>query len=170
MRCADLVADERGEKRLDKLAAAIEEVRRVQPRQYSQLQRYLQRVLIIPAGGQLYDFSIRACVLDVQFVEHSVLILLASVLVHESVHARLNKMGVRHLSADMPRIEQLTIDVQAEFLNAAGRTDLVHAIQVAARTDWWTEQAMVKRRVEQLKGYGAPRWLMRLYRRALGEG
>ena len=168
VRLADLVEDGRGMERLVKLAAALETVKEVQPWRHAQLQRHLRRVLVIARGGQIYDFDIRACVLDAPFVEKQEVVALAGALVHEGVHARLSDLGIRHRTADRGRVERLTTNAQVHFLKTAGADRLAEATLAVAAMEWWSDDAMLTRRVEQLKGYDVAPWVIRLYRRLSG--
>lgn len=164
----DLAEDERADERLAKLTAALELVERVQPWRYAQLQRHLRRVIIIARGGQMYDFDIRACLLDAAFVAGQEVVTLAGALVHEGVHARLSDSGIRHRTANRARLERLTTDAQVHFLRTAGEETLAEAILAVAEREWWSDEAMLNRRVEQLRGYDAAPWMILLYRRLTG--
>jgi hypothetical protein len=168
MAVVDLSGCDHSADRLSKLTSAIGVVREIQPWRYSQLQRYVCRVIIIPDGGQMYDFDLKACMFDVPFVDRCDVATLAGALVHETTHARLDAIGIRHRSADRPRIEQLAVRAQAHFLRAAGADDTPEATIAGTGPEWWDHDAMLRRRLQQLRGFGAPQCLLRLYRRLVG--
>lgn len=167
---ADFVDDGHAMPRIEKVWEALELVLRVQPWRHAQLQRHLRRILIIPRGGQLYDFRIRACVFDAGFVASEDVAALAGALVHEGVHARLADLGVRYEHATRARIERLAVAAQVHFLLSAGAKALAEATAEASRQEWWGDRALFDKRVEQMRGFGAPSWLIRLYRKFADAG
>lgn len=165
---ADLVGDAGAKRRLDLLEEALEHVEAVQPRSYAQLQRNLRRVLIISRGGQVYDFDIKACILDVAFVDRQEPTGIAGALVHEGVHARLDDLGIRYHNARRPAIERIAVRAQLDFLNAAGAPEQASALRAASKAEWWSDEAAVLRQVDQMRGFSVPPRIIRFCRRLLG--
>src|SRR3954466_4381722 len=88
-----------------RVAEAIDLVLRQQPWRRESLAYWLPFITIVRAGGQLYQSDIRACLLDVPYIEASSVEWLAGVIVHEATHARLDRRGFEQRANLGPRLE-----------------------------------------------------------------
>jgi hypothetical protein len=111
-----------------------------------------------------YWHSLRACVLDVDFVTANTSAVVATLIVHEATHARLHRAGVR---SDRYRIEHCCVSQEiafAERLPEPGRSALVAWAQAKrVDSDFWSETAFLTRARERLLTTRAPAWMVRLF-------
>jgi hypothetical protein len=70
---------------------------------YSRVTRYLDRIWVnlIPSARAHYDPSLNACIIDERYLlpETMPIAKIASTIVHEATHARLDKLGVAYVEA-----------------------------------------------------------------------
>jgi hypothetical protein len=87
---------------------------------YSRITRHLDRIWVnlIPSGQAHYDPSLNACVLDDRYVLQEAMSVarIASTIVHEATHARLNNWGVAYLVDRRTRIEAICGRRELKFL------------------------------------------------------
>ncbi len=90
---------------------------------------------------------------------------LASVLVHEVVHLRIDAMGVGYRDTLRERVEQCCIRAQASFLRRCGADGavLAEAYESALSTPWWTDDSHRSDMEISLSRAGMPRWMVRSY-------
>jgi hypothetical protein len=90
------------------------------PFHYARAIRDLTRIWVhvVPSSNACYDRSLNACVFDERFVlrETTTLAEIASVIVHESTHARLERWGIDYLEKDRARIEAICLRRELNFL------------------------------------------------------
>jgi hypothetical protein len=96
---------------LYRVEEALGLIRQYSPLQYSRIAEDLQRIWIflIPDGLASYRHSLRACVLDERFVADAATSVerIASTIVHEATHARLERYGIPYEEATRARIEAI---------------------------------------------------------------
>src|SRR5262249_15794836 len=85
---------------LTRIERALLLVKQHSPVHYSRIMRELERIWInlVPHGIAAYHRSLKACVLDERFVGDSATSAeqIASAIVHESTHARLERCGIAY--------------------------------------------------------------------------
>ena len=165
----DFLADNRSQARLDKMKSALSLLQEHSSWRYRQIQRYLQRVIVMEGGGGLYDLDLRVLFFDAQVTESQTSSMLAAALVHEATHERIRRHHLIRDPANRERVERIAVRAQIDFLTYLG--DIVGAETVsraAADKTWWTEESAFARHVDHLAAQGAPRWMVRLYRTLFG--
>ena len=87
---------------------------------------------------------------------------LASVLVHEAVHLRIARQGIRYEERLQERIERRCIREQVSFLRKQGSKGVAMAavFESALNSPWWTDEAN-QRDIERLVSDARmPRWMI----------
>jgi len=120
-----------------------------------------------------YNHSLRACVLDERYVADSATSVeqIASIIVHEATHARLERRGIRYkeeLRAEMRRsafVERLTFAVRLPD-SAQLQEDRAQDLNwYQANPDYFHDAHFIERHtkgeVEVLRHIGVPDWLIR---------
>jgi hypothetical protein len=96
---------------LSRVERALLLVKQHSPLHYSRIIRDLERIWIflLPDGLAEYNHSLRACVLDERFVADSATSVerIASAIVHEATHARLERYGIGYDEDQRARIEAI---------------------------------------------------------------
>src|SRR5689334_16546942 len=94
---------------LQRVEAAPQLIERTAPLHYRRVKNNLSRIWVqlVPHGAGCYLHSLNACVLDERVVasETTTLEWIASAIIHEATHARLEKRGVHYEEAIRHRIE-----------------------------------------------------------------
>lgn len=92
---------------------------------------------------------------------------LASVLVHESVHLRINAHGIPYQPECRERIERLCIKEQARFLRQAPGSgeEMARDAESVLAFPWWTQEAREADLQRLFDDNNLPRWLMAIARR-----
>lgn len=145
------------------------------PLHYSRVVRNLSRVwvTILPTSVAEYDHSLNACLLDERFVNDAseALMGLASTIVHEATHARMERWGVKYEEQKRSRIEAICFRRELSF--AASLADGVELQEQITRSLQWYEanpdffsNANFRDRhgggmAEALRHLGTPEWLIR---------
>jgi hypothetical protein len=107
--------DDRAEQRRDALARALSLLRDVDPRRFARLSRDVKAIFVLHAPRPLLLAPGMVCVLGQELVDRYSAALVASRLVHESVHARVER-SVRGYVTDMDdRVETLCRRAEREF-------------------------------------------------------
>jgi hypothetical protein len=100
---------------LRRVEDALRLIEECAPFHYARVLRHLTRVWVnlAPSSDAYYDRTLNACVLDERFVlrETTTLEMLASTIVHESTHARLERWGIEYLEKTAPESKQSVFDV-----------------------------------------------------------
>jgi hypothetical protein len=176
------ITDQGSKEILDRVESALRIIETYDAQRYRRLQRDLQRIWVrLQTRGNtgLYNFDLGACELDPRYVLRADVQPsdIASVVVHEATHARLNRFG---FTEDMrSRIEAACRKQERIFSEhlppAEGdkiREKLGRMDQVSE--DFWSDASVWQRREagisEALQYIGAPRWtlpLIKFLRRGL---
>ena len=95
---------------------------------------------------------------------------LASVIVHEAVHIRINRMGIQYLPDYRERIENLCITAQATFLRCApdnpdDAEDMARTAESVLASPWWTAAQREENIRQLLTDNRLPIWLLAVLRR-----
>ena len=150
---------------------------------YLRVVHNLERVWVhlIPGALGQYDPSLGTCVLDERFVlsETTTLERIASTIVHEATHARLDKWGIRYVEKERSRIEAICLRRELNFAARLPGSDSFQE-EIASTLEWYTgnndyfsdvnfRERDDQGNVETLRHLGTPDWLisflMRMVRR-----
>jgi hypothetical protein len=121
---------------------------------------------------------LNACLLDERVVasENTTLECIASAIVHEATHARLEKRGIRYDEAVRPRIERICARREFDFVRHLSGVDALQE-EITRRLDRcneentsYTDQNMWQEidqgNAEMLRHLGTPEWVIALVFRA----
>jgi hypothetical protein len=150
---------------------------------YSRVIHNLDRIWVhlIPSYSAHYARSLNACVLDERFVllETTSLERIASTIVHEATHARLERWGITYDEKLRARIESICFRRELNFLSKLPLSEPLQE-EIAYTLEWYTSnheffsdvnfrQRDDQGQIETLRHLGMPDWLidflMRLIRR-----
>jgi hypothetical protein len=98
---------------------------------------------------------------------------IASVIVHEAMHAHLLNRGVPYTSELRARIERLCTTAEIAFLKRVPTGGEVLKV-LRRRMSWpdelWSEQVAIRRQLDELQRLGTPQWIVRLIeKRVIGR-
>jgi hypothetical protein len=144
------------------------------PVQYQRICRHLKRiwVTIIPTQFAWYSARLDACVLDERFVlaVDTPIERIASTIVHEATHARLEHLGVRYEEKRRPLIERICIGREVAFLKRLPNCEelVSHAEKrrkyFSSNPDFFSETQFKQRHldgsVKALRDLGTPPWVI----------
>jgi len=134
------------------------------PARYNRIRRDLDRIIVFTATGPEYWPELNACILNRRVVEQESPVGLATTIVHEATHARLQLGGHRYRDETRARIEELCSRAELGFLRTVpGTEDLREKVIRRSETQWWTDEALTERYTRKLNELGAPRWVVRLF-------
>ncbi|WP_156041916.1 hypothetical protein [Bradyrhizobium sp. URHD0069] len=155
---------------------ALQLIKRHDTLHYSRVIHNLERIWVdlIPGYHAWYDDSLRACVLDERFVllETTTLEELASAIVHEATHARLERWGIHYDEDRRIRIEAVCIRRELHFIAKLPHSKPLR--EEKARTlewcdsdhDFFSNVSFQQRHdqglFETARYVGVPDWLIRL--------
>jgi hypothetical protein len=104
---------------LQRVEAALQLIEHFAPLHYRRVKNSLSRIWVqlVPHGAGCYLHSLNACLLDERVVasETTTLEWIASAIVHEATHARLEKRGIRYDEAVRHRIERICARRELDF-------------------------------------------------------
>jgi hypothetical protein len=162
------VTDQSSEPILDCVEDALRVIEKYDTRRYYRLQRDLERIWVrLQTRGNtgLYNFDLAACELDPRYVlrEDVQPSDIASVIVHEAAHARLNRFGLRsRLEAACRKqeyafSERLPLSEGNRIREKLSRMDRVS-------DEFWSDASLMERRkraVDRALEYmRVPRWML----------
>jgi hypothetical protein len=161
---------------LQRVEAALQLIDRCVPLHYRRVKNSLSRIWVrlVPGGAGSYLHSLNACLLDERVVasEDTTLEWIASAIVHEATHARLEKRGIRYDEAVRHRIERICARRERDFARHLSGVDALHE-----EITWWLEQCYEENayytdqnmwektdqgKVEMLRHLGTPEWVIAL--------
>jgi hypothetical protein len=159
---------------LPRVEEAFGLIRQHSPLQYSRIIRDLQRIWIflIPDGLAAYRRSLKACVLDERFVADAATNLqqIASAIVHEATHARLERYGIEYEEAARARIEAICSRRELAFARCLPdsvqlKEDIVSYLDVyPSSRDYFSDARLLERHDDgegaMLRHAGVPGWLI----------
>ena len=164
-------------KHLARVEQALLLVKRHSPVHYSCIINNLERIWIFGLThiGAEYNHSLKACVFDYRFLADpkTSTKLIASVIVHEATHARLERCGITYDEDRRVRIEAICL--RREWALAARLPDSAELQQLIsehlhwhwyqANPDFFSDAQIRERHrngaIEALRDAGAPDWLIR---------
>jgi hypothetical protein len=141
---------------------------------YFRVIHHLERIWIhlLPSALAHYDRTLNACVFDERFLETMTLERIASTIVHEATHARLERWGVSYEEKARSRIEAICLRRELNFLTKLPdsetlQEEIVRTLEwLASGNDYLSDVSFRERevqgQVETLHYLRAPRWLIRL--------
>jgi hypothetical protein len=142
---------------------------------YSRIMRNLDRVWVQlhPSALAHYNRSLNACVFDERFVlaETTTLQKIASTIIHEATHARLEGWGIDYHEANRYRIEAICIRRELNFLTKLPdsehlQEEIAYALEwYAAKQDYFSDRNDRERdnqgAPETFRYLGAPDWFIK---------
>jgi hypothetical protein len=160
---------------LRRVEEALQLIKRHDTLHYSRIIRNLERVWVhlLPSALAHYNSSLNACVLDERFVlaETTTLQGIASTIVHEATHARLDGWGIDYDETSRCRIEAICLRRELNFLTELPdsehlQEEIVHALEwYATRQDYFSDrnhrELDDQGAPETLRYLGAPDWFVR---------
>jgi hypothetical protein len=147
----------------ERVTQALELIRTQDPRRFRNVQRFLRRIVLVRGGGAAYHPGMSAYMLDWEWL-HISAPYIALQIVHESVHARLMKRGIRYREGDRRRIEELCVGEEIGFARRLPDSEpLVRYVTDGLSSPWWSDRQLHERRIRQLRSYGWPRWVTAIY-------
>lgn len=147
------------------------------PLHYRRIKNNLARIWVqlVPHGAGCYLHSLNACLLDERIVnsETTTVEWIASVIVHEATHARLEKLGIRYHEAVRQRIERICARRELDFARHLSGVDALQQ-EILWRLDQenasYTNEKMWEKteqgNAEILRHLGTPEWTIILVFRA----
>ena len=166
---------------LRRVGDALELIKRYNSLHYSRVIHNLDRVRvnILPDAGACYQRSLNACVFDERFVraETTTLEQIATSIIHEATHARLERWGVSYEEKLRPRIETICLRRELAFGaslpdSAQLQEDLARTVEwCAANPDYFSGARFRERdtqgRITALRYLGTPDWIVRALQKSL---
>jgi hypothetical protein len=165
---------------LQRVEAALRLIDRCAPLHYRRVKNSLSRiwVTLVPHGAGCYLHSLNACLLDERVVasETTTPEWIASAIVHEATHARLEKRGIRYDETVRLRIERICIRRELDFARHLSGIDALQE-EITQRLDWcrdgnehYTDQNMWQGidqgNADALRHLGTPEWVIAFVFRA----
>jgi hypothetical protein len=165
---------------LQRVEAALRLIERFAPLHYRRVKNSLSRIWVrlVPHGAGCYLHSLNACLLDERVVasETTTVEWIASAIVHEATHARLEKWGIHYNEAVRLRIERICIRRELDFARRLSGVDALQE-QITQSLDrcrdgnaHYTDQNMWQEieqgNAEALRHLGTPEWVIALVFRA----
>jgi hypothetical protein len=155
---------------------ALELMKQRSPLHYCRIVRSLDRIWTNLTPGYFGNYSrlLNACILDERFVldEKTTPELIASVIVHEATHARLERWGIPYEEAKRPRIEAICLRRELNFVSGLpGCEHLQEGLRAsldyyADNFEFFSNRNMDQRfkdeSLETLRWLGVPNWLVAL--------
>lgn len=150
------------------------------PLHYRRIKNSLSRIWVqlVPHGAGCYLHRLNACLLDERVIaaETTTIEWIASTIVHEATHARLERRGIRYDEAIRPRIERVCIRRELDFVRRLSGVDPLRE-QITQMLDWcrdgntyYTDQNMWQGIDEghaaSLRHLGTPEWVIAFVFRA----
>ena len=153
-----------------KVEEALSLIRAYAPRCFARLQQDVGCIFVfgIPAYRGTWRNEIRMCELEDGFVlsHETSAALVACVLVHEAMHARLMRWGFGYKEYQRARIERVCYRAQRAFARRLpdGAALVEEAEQSILRTRDcvpWSDNAFLEANVQTLRDMGWPEWVLR---------
>jgi hypothetical protein len=159
---------------LQRVDDALRLIKQHAPLHYSRILHNFQRILVdlVPGAGAEYRHSLNACVLDERFVlpETTALEEIASTIVHEATHARLEHWGIGYDEKKRARIEAICMRRELDFLSRLPNSEslqneMARKLEWYAENDEWFSDANMQQHhrdgsVTTLRYLSVPEWLI----------
>lgn len=164
---------------LRRVADALRLIKEHDQLHYLRVIHNLERIWVnlLPSARAHYDQTLNACVIDERFLETMTLERIASTIVHEATHARLERWSVRYEEKQRPRIEAICLRRELNFLTRLPDSELLQQ-EIVRTLEWLADgndylsdgsfrEREVQGQVETLHYLRAPRWLIRFVMRII---
>jgi hypothetical protein len=166
---------------LQRVEDALRLIKQHSPLHYSRVVHNLKRVWVhlVPHGSGCFDAPLDACELDPRFVlaETTTLAEIASAIVHEATHARLDRWGISYDEDKRPRIEAICRRRELNFLRGLPNGEpyrewIVQTLKSPVEDQDYFSDASFQQRIHEghvvsLRYLGTPEWLIRLLQKGL---
>lgn len=158
---------------LSRVEDALRIIKQHSPLHYSRVVRDLKRVWVYVLIGVWaeYDSSVDACVLDERHVANSSVERIASTIVHEATHARLERLGIKYKEELRSRIETICFRRELAFVSKLPngselQDDLLRSVEwYGANNEWFSDTSFRDRdkqgAADMLRYVEAPEWFIR---------
>lgn len=147
-----------------KAGQALELLSSTAPRLLRRTQRYLNRIVFVSGGGEVYHERLGAYLVDLPTFQSRSIREVASAIVHETVHARLVRWGIQYDAKRRDDIERVCVNEEIAFLARLPESgEVIATKRESLKTRWWTKQELHQRRLAQLRAHGIPQAFIRLY-------
>lgn len=148
----------------DRVRSALELLMEVDLRRHRLVCRYVKQVFVWPGP---YDAFIRSggVLLASDTAINASTTELVGTLVHEAVHIRVHRLGVRYVGSRKARIERRCV---AEEVDCLLRAQLIgkataELMQVTLATEWWASERALEQAKLVVQKAGLPTWSARLF-------
>jgi hypothetical protein len=166
---------------LRRVEAALQLIKRHDMLSYSRITRNLDRIWVrlIPSAEAHYERSLNACVLDERYVlgEGMTLEKLASTIVHEATHARLEGWGISYVEGRRSRIEAICLRRELSFVaelpdSESLQEEVVRTLEWCSTNGDYLSDASFRKRdyqgnIETFRYVGIPNWLINFLMRTV---
>ena len=161
---------------LRRVEEAVQLIKRRDALNYARLRRNLDRIWVhlLPSAQAHYDGTLNACILDERYVLNDSMTLeqIASTVIHEATHSRLEGWGISYVEAIRTRIESICLRRELNFLGKLpntepARDEIARALEWCAANpdDYFSDASFHERKdagqIETLHYLKAPNWLIR---------
>lgn len=168
MRIASLIDNEILDETAQKLEKAFDLIIASDLARWHRIVSDIRRVVLLDAGGPEYVREPRVCIVSAPYIERSSIVSLALAMVHEGMHARIGRAGVRKRLDRKERVEYACMRAEYRFAEALPDGLRSQALEEVSRRmvgpKWWTPTAMSSRRDAELRDLDVPNWLIRFSR------
>jgi hypothetical protein len=153
---------------LQPVEAALNLIKKHDPRRYDRLRHDLIRVWIrlLPGDLACFNAAFGACELDTRFVLEHPPEIIAATLVHEATHARLWRTGIDYVEESRHRIEAICIRQELVFAGRLPKGTIVlewaeaRLLQPSDLSDQAFGARHLTGSIEAFRHSGAPEWLV----------
>jgi hypothetical protein len=152
---------------LERVAQALELIRRHDPGGFRRVQRDVKRILVcwLPWAWGEFKADLALCMLNEDHVcaPETSAAGIASTVIHEATHARLSRAGVPYDEQLRPRIEHICFRAQRRFgQRLPDGADVVALAerQLGRTDDFLSDDARWRRLVDVARTRGLPSWLL----------
>jgi hypothetical protein len=161
---------------LSRVEDALRLVKDCDPLNYTRVVRYLDRIWVrlISRARAEYQRQLNACALDQRYVLSETITVekIASTIVHETTHARLERWGIAYDEKLRPRIEAICLRRELNFASKLPDGEALRE-EVAASLEWYAsdhdffsdtrfDERHLKGSIETLRHLGTPEWFIRI--------
>ena len=164
---------------LRRVEEALQLIKRHDALNYSRITRHLDRIWVhlIPRATAHYERSLNACVMDERYVlgESMTIENIASTIVHEATHARLEGWGIIYVEEARIRIEAVCLRRELNFRtrlpdSESLQEEIMRTLEWSATNrDHLSDVSFQEREhqgnIETLRYLGTPEWLISLVMR-----
>jgi hypothetical protein len=146
---------------LSKLDDALGLIAHFDPQCARKIDRSLQRLILVPGGGDHYSEALRAYMIDAPRLRTQSNTQSALNFVHEATHARIHRRGIRVTQRNIARIETLCVGQSVDFAARLPAGDeLIARLRRTLRQPWWTPEREYERMVTRMELAGLPKWFI----------